>query len=145
VVLLCTCGAGRGLLRRGDDGGQTLAGALLRAGATAVGVADTDLELGATQALVRDFLAALAEGLAPDLALRAARRAQVAAGGRLAQVAALRLDGPGFHPLALRVEPAVGASAAARPWWPAALGGALVVVVALVFGLARRRRRAAAG
>lgn len=133
-VLLGTCGAGRGFLRRGDDGGQTLSGALLRAGATCVAIADHDLELAETKALIAATLAALGGGQPPDMALRDARRERLRAGAHPAHALALRLEGPGHAPLPLHIR----AVAPRSSWWLPAIGAA---VLALALGIGMRARR----
>ena len=72
-VVLASCGAARGPLRRGDDGIAGLAGALHAGGARAVVLSRSDVEYRATLRLVAAFLARVADGAAPAEALRAAR------------------------------------------------------------------------
>lgn len=73
-VLLFSCGAGRASQRRGDSSGHHLGGAFLFAGAEVVGLADDDVELGESLALLRAFHTALVTGGgSPAEALRQAR------------------------------------------------------------------------
>lgn len=78
LVVLGACGAGRARLRRGEDGPQGLAGAFLRGGATAVVLANFDLETKSTLALLAAFNAEIAAGAAPAEALCRARAAVAA-------------------------------------------------------------------
>lgn len=74
LVVLLACGAGRGPLRRGDDGVDRLGESFLRRGAVAVLVAETDLELAAVTELTAVFMERLAGyGDTPAEALRVAR------------------------------------------------------------------------
>ena len=129
-LLLTSCRAGRGRLRRGDDGRHQLSGAALLAGAR--GVVAPVLDVGYQSSLT--FAADLHRGLWRDglplaEALRQARVAAAARGGPSAWDAFLyHLVGLGETPLA-RAAPASSASAA---WW---LGPGLVVAtLALLAG-----------
>jgi len=75
LVLLWVCGAGRGPLRRGDDGVSNLAGAFLRSGASTVILSPVDLDYEACLKLSDAFHRHLAgEGDSPAHALFEARR-----------------------------------------------------------------------
>ncbi|MFG0315840.1 MAG: CHAT domain-containing protein [Planctomycetota bacterium JB042] len=73
LVLLSSCGAARGPLRRGEDGASNLGGAFLRAGARAVVLPSVDVDEGATLALMEGFHAAWRGGASVAEALREAR------------------------------------------------------------------------
>ncbi|MEZ5962525.1 MAG: CHAT domain-containing protein [Planctomycetota bacterium] len=73
LVALAVCRGGSGPLRRGDDAGSHLAGALLFAGADTVVAADADLDAAATMALLAAFSRASAEGCGAAEAMRRAR------------------------------------------------------------------------
>jgi tetratricopeptide (TPR) repeat protein len=72
LVLLAVCGAGRGPLRRGEDGIATLGGAFLRAGARTVVLPAGPVEYEASVELLRRFHRHRARGLEPAEALRRA-------------------------------------------------------------------------
>lgn len=133
MVILCTCGAARGALRRGDDSSRHLGGALLQLGTRVVGIADGDLELDGTRRLVAALLDELAHGVSPDLALLAARRT-VASNGHIADWSQLRLEG-------LAAQPMLAAHAEdipPTPWRTLLVVGLLCA--ALLFAAATRRR-----
>ncbi len=73
LVVLAVCGAGRGPLRRGDDGVSNLGGAFLSAGADAVLLSPVDLSYDATVRLVELFNRELTRGASPARALLHAR------------------------------------------------------------------------
>ncbi len=73
LVLLSSCGAARGPIRRGEDGASNLGGAFLRAGARAVVLPSVDVDEGATLALMEGFHAAWRGGASVAEALRLAR------------------------------------------------------------------------
>lgn len=77
-VLLCSCGSAGGPQRLGDDTGAHLASAFLLRGTDVVLVSRGDVSYLATVALTARTLHELADGAAPDEALRAARAALAA-------------------------------------------------------------------
>lgn len=101
-VLLTACRAGRGRLRRGDDGRHLLSGALLSAGARAVIAPVLDVGYRPSLEFAADVHEALwRHRLAPDEALRRARAAAHARGAADAWDASLyHLVGCGTVPLA---------------------------------------------
>jgi hypothetical protein len=75
LVLLLVCNAASGPPRRGEDGGHHLGGALLQHGASAVVLAEHDLELQATLHWAGQFLRAFQGGADAAEAARQARAA----------------------------------------------------------------------
>lgn len=101
LVVLATCGAARGKLRRGEDSVQHLGGAFLRAGARAVLLSQGDLELDSTSALLAAFHAALRPGRSPAQALLEARQQMASRSGDDPRSwALLRWLGLGHEPVA---------------------------------------------
>jgi CHAT domain len=141
-VFLNVCRAGRGRMRRGDDGRHLLSGAALLAGARGVVLPVTDVGYRATLAFAADVHRALWQdrvGFAE--ALRRARVAAMSRGDRDGLEAFLfHLVGLGEAPLALAGERHLEH----RRWQlPAGLGiaGLLVAGVLLRNRLRRKRRR----
>ncbi len=99
LVVLLACGAGRGPVRRGDDGVGRLGESFLLRGARAVVAADADLELGATLDLMEEFGARLAAGASPAEALRGARDRLARDGRHPASRVRVQLIGLGDRPL----------------------------------------------
>ena len=75
LVLLSSCGAGAGRLRRGDDGIDDLGGALMRAGAATVVLSVHEIHFDATMKLMGVFHRHLAAGESVARASFEARRA----------------------------------------------------------------------
>lgn len=132
IVALAACGTARAGVDRGEDA-QLFGTAWLAAGARNVLATDGDLELVATQRLLRTFVCGCADGCDPAEALRRAR-VELAADPAFAHPSfscLLRLDRTLAGPIALPVARGVGA-------WTWAGGGA-VAALAVTFLLARRR------
>ena len=83
LVLLACCGAGRGVVRRGDEGLNNLGGALHTVGVPTVIFSAADLDYDSTRVLLLEFLRARTAGAQAGEALRRAR-AQLAADKRWA-------------------------------------------------------------
>jgi len=102
VVTLIACGAGHGLVRKGDDGRSHLGNGFLRAGARAVLFSSLDLSYRSGLALDEHVHARLTAGDSPAEALRSARERLIAEGlaGPLGiQALAVRFYGAGHSPL----------------------------------------------
>jgi CHAT domain-containing protein/tetratricopeptide (TPR) repeat protein len=144
LVVLCTCGAARGPLRRGDDGASHLGGAFLRAGAQAVVLSPVDLDLEPTLALLDEFNRGIARrGESPARALMLARRKLAGEGRPVAEYGLVHVLGMGSEPVLAR--PRGGASGAAREpgmrasLWALALLGAVIAGSSALILAARRR------
>ena len=141
LVVLCTCGALRGPLRRGDDGASHLGGAFLRAGADAVVLSPVDLELEPTLALLDEFNRGIAgRGESPAQALLAARRRLAGEGRPVAEYGLVHLLGLGSEPvLARRPDRAGGEPGLRASLWAMALLGGVIAGSSVMILLARRR------
>ncbi|HVS12185.1 MAG TPA: CHAT domain-containing protein, partial [Planctomycetota bacterium] len=144
LVVLGTCGAARGPLRRGDDGVSHLGGAFLRAGAQAVVLSPVDLALEPTLELLDEFNRGIARrGESPARALMSARRKLAGEGRPVAEYGLMHVLGLGSEPVLAR--PRGGASGAAREpgmrasLWALALLGAVLAGSSVMILAARRR------
>lgn len=137
LVILTACRAGASPLRRGDPGAADLAGAFLKAGATAVIVSPYDLSLDAVMQLSQPLHEALAQGASPAEALRRARVVMAAEGdgNGAATWASLQVVGLGQQPV-LPPAPKTDSSL----WW---LYGAPVALAVALLARGSRRRQAA--
>jgi hypothetical protein len=138
-VVFAACRAGRGRLRRGDDGRHLLGGAAMLAGATTVIAPSLDVGYRDALALLAELhRGALQHGLPIGEALRRARVAVAGADGSRSLEPFL------FHLHGLADERAVAApltaDAPARIAWPWLLAVAAVVAAALAWWLGRARR-----
>lgn len=133
-TVLAACGAARGVLRGGEDGGNHLGAACFVSGASTVLVANADLELSSTLALLESFHRHLAIGepIAPAEALRRARRSVGAASGFASPMchSLLMVTGRGFDPVIVASAPR---GFRTYGWW---MGGA--IGAALLIWLVRR-------
>ena len=145
MVVLCTCGAARGSLQRGDEGSRHLGGVLMQLGTRVVGIADGDLEVRGTERLITELFAELSYGEPPDQALLAARRT-LAADGHLADWSLVRLEGLAGQQLLApaHTEPTRPPRARPRRWSEVFTSPwvALVAVSALLLVWLSRRKRA---
>jgi CHAT domain-containing protein/tetratricopeptide (TPR) repeat protein len=146
LVVLCSCGAARGPLRRGDDGASHLGGAFLRAGAQAVVLSPVDLELEPTLALLDEFNWGIARrGESPARAMMSARRKLAGEGRPVAEYGLVHVLGLASEPVLAR--PYGGAGSAGREpgmrasLWALALLGAVIAGASAMI-LATRRRGA---
>lgn len=142
-VVLGSCRAGRGRLRRGDDGRHLLGGAMLLAGARSVIVPWLDVDYGDTLALV----AALHSGVLRDglPMVEALRRARIAVAGPdgsgSIEPFLFHLNGLGDEPIAVPAKAPAERTAVDRAkvlLW----AGALAALAVLAWALHRRRRGA---
>jgi hypothetical protein len=142
LVALAVCGAGKGRLRRGDDGVSHLGGAFFTAGADCVLISDQELSFEATLALFEEFNLRISAGESPAMSLRSARRA-VAEQRRWRHPALhslVRVVGLGNSPLPEVLLPQEGAldARSGLPRW--ALPTGLLLALALI-GIALRKLR----
>ncbi len=144
LVLLFACRAGLGPERPGDEASGHLGGAWLVAGACAVVLSDSDLDLGPSLRLaawMHDRL--VHHGASPAEALRFAREQLVAEGRVLGDTGRVRVLGLGQEPLYPEAPPEVGVARAptsrSSDVW--LLGAAGLAAAALVAAAAARRAR----
>lgn len=130
LLFLGVCGAARGPLRLGEDGGNRLAAAFLVAGCDLVISGDVDVRLDEALVLCGEFTAHLTQEQDPAAALLSARRRLAAVTPHPGAWAALRLEGaPTARVVLLR---------SGGNWWGWWVGGGLLAVV--LVGLRRWRR-----
>jgi len=98
-VFLGVCGSGRGPEREGAGPVAHLGGAFLFAGARAVVLSDSELQLRPTLDVLEAFMTSVAEGASPAEALRRARVTAAERGWAGPQLAKLRVIGLGHEPL----------------------------------------------
>ena len=148
VVSLIACGAGRGLVRVGDDGRSHLGAAFLKAGARSVLLGSMDLALPSGLYLNRVFHERLGQGDTPAEALRRARQKAIvefAGGVHPIQQLSVRLYGAGHEALTPRIQPAPaqrpGEDSGSLPWRSIlGLSVGLSLVALLVVRSTRRSR-----
>ncbi len=144
-VVFAACRAGRGRLRRGDDGRHLLGGSALLAGARAVVAPWFDVDYEATKALLAAIHERLANGATLTAALRGARAALGGEHGeRSLEPFLFHLHGLGDLPLAASAADPTASPSRTTNWLVGA--AALLLVLGITVAVrARRAPRSAAG